>query len=72
MALGDPTEQEALLAAIKIGQEEERIKIMDIIKDRLTIHEGFINGALDHGVEPSPSIYSAMVELRSLLRELEK
>lgn len=49
----------------------EREKIMGIINRRIDTANGFIQGSIDHGVEPSSGILSGLVELRSLLRELE-
>ena len=52
--------------------QAERARIIGVIEYRLQIHRGFIMGALDAGVKPSPSIFHAMVELRDLLRELRQ
>ena len=52
-------------------RENERDRIVGIIKARLDTHRGFVEGALGAGVEPAPSIYTAMSELSALLRELE-
>lgn len=56
----------------KKAAEAERNRIIGIIKDRLDVHKGFVNGALDAGVEPSASIYTAMAELNAILREIER
>jgi hypothetical protein len=60
----------ALKRIEELDLENERIT--RIIKDRLKLHQDFIGGALGAGVEPSPSIYAATAELRTLLREIEK
>lgn len=50
----------------------EADRIIRVIKERLKTHQGFVNGALDAGVDPSPSIYTAMSELSALLREIHR
>lgn len=52
------------------GAIAERAKIFGVINQRIAIHKGFINGCVDHEIEAATSILSALVELRSLLREL--
>jgi hypothetical protein len=52
--------------------EAENDRIIRIIKDRRNTHHGFVNGALDAGVDISPSIYTAISELNALLREIEQ
>lgn len=54
------------------GEREEHKRITHIIKERLKTHQGFVNGALDAGVDPSPSIYTAMSELNAILKEIER
>lgn len=55
-----------------MGARDERERIIGVIKERIETHKGFVNGALDAGVEPSASIYAAISELNGLLRELRK
>ena len=52
------------------GVEAERARIFGVINQRIAIHRGFLNGCVDHKIEAATSILSALVELRSLLREL--
>ena len=56
---------------VKTAAEAERNRIVGIIKERLDVHRGFVNGALDAGVEVSGSVYTAMTELNAILREIE-
>jgi hypothetical protein len=51
---------------------EERARIIDIINKRIDTHSGFVNLCMDREIEPSAGIFSALTELRSLLREIEK
>jgi hypothetical protein len=50
----------------------EREAIVGVIQCRLDTHSGFAECAHAAGVEPSESIYAAMVELRALLREIQQ
>lgn len=52
------------------GENEERKRIIAIIEGRRDTHYGFVNGALDAGVEPSENIYTAIAELNAILREI--
>jgi hypothetical protein len=47
-------------------------RIIGIINKRMDIHIGFINNCMDHGIEPAASVSGALMELRSLLREIER
>ena len=51
--------------------EEERSRIVGIIQGRIDIHRSFINFCMDNDVQVTPSIFSAIVELRALLRKIE-
>lgn len=51
---------------------EERNRIIATIKGRRDFHVSFVNHSLDAGVEPSPSLYTAIAELNAILREIEK
>lgn len=51
---------------------EERARIIGIINGRIDIANGFINGCMDHEVEPAAGIFGGLVELRSLLREVDR
>jgi hypothetical protein len=51
--------------------EEERARIVGIIKKRIDIASSFIDDCMDHDVWPASGILGGMMELRSLLRELE-
>lgn len=51
--------------------EEERARIAGIIQSRIDIHRSFINFCMDNDVQVTPSIFSAIVELRALLRKIE-
>jgi hypothetical protein len=50
---------------------EERARIVGIIQERIDIHSRFINFCMDNDVQVTPSIFSAIVELRALLRKIE-
>ena len=51
--------------------EEERARIVGIIQERIDIHSRFIDSCMDNDVQVTPSIFSAIVELRALLRQIE-
>jgi hypothetical protein len=51
--------------------EEERARIVGIIQGRIDIHRSFINFCMDNEVQVTPSIFSAIVELRALLRKIQ-
>ena len=49
---------------------DERDKIVGLIDWRIKIDSGFIEGAMDAGVEPSSSVLSSLSTMRSLKRRL--
>ena len=51
--------------------EEERARIVGIIQGRIDVHSRFIEYCMDNDVRVTPSIFSAVTELRSLLRKIE-
>ncbi len=51
--------------------EEERARVVGIIQGRIDIHSRFIEYCMDNDVRVTPSIFSAVTELRSLLRKIE-
>lgn len=57
-----------------VGQAamEERDRIIGIINKRIDIAKGFINGCMEHEVQPAAGLFGGLTELRSLLRELEQ
>ena len=57
--------------ATERGVEMERIRILEIIQGRIDTHRSFINFCMDNDVQVTPSIFSAIVELRALLRKIE-
>lgn len=57
--------------AMERGVENERLRITEIIQGRIDIHRSFINFCMDNDVQVTPSIFSAIVELRALLRKIE-
>lgn len=54
------------------GAEHERLRIMEIIQARIENYSRFIESCMDEDVEITPSVLCAAVELRSLLREIQK
>ncbi len=52
--------------------QTERDRIISIIQRRIDVHYGFIESCMDHEVEVSSGVFSALTELRALLREIEK
>jgi hypothetical protein len=57
--------------ATERGAEQERLRIMEIIQGRIDIHSNFINFCMDNDVRVTPSIFTAVMELRALLRKIE-
>lgn len=57
--------------ATERGAEMEWLRIMEIVQGRIDNHSRFINCCMDDDVQISPGILSALVELRSLLREIK-
>lgn len=58
--------------ATERGAEHERFRIMEMIQKRIDVHTGFMESCVDHEIAASRGILSALVELRSLLREIER
>jgi hypothetical protein len=52
------------------GAEQERLRIMEIIQGRIDTHASFVDFCMNNDVRVTPSIFSALVELRSLLRRI--
>lgn len=67
---GGPEDQ-VLLEAFAHHRTEERAAVVDIVKGRIDIINGFINGLADNKIKVPDELFSALVELRSLLRELQ-
>ena len=57
--------------ATERGVEMERIRILEIIQGRIDTHRSFINFCMDNDVQVTPSIFTAIIELRALLRKIE-
>jgi hypothetical protein len=53
------------------GAENERLRIMEIIQGRIDTHSKFINYCMDNDVQVTPNIFTAVMELRALLRKIE-
>jgi hypothetical protein len=62
---------EAKVMMLEHDLAEERDRIVGIIQGRIDIHSAFIDSCMDNDVHVTPSIFSAIVELRSLLRKIE-
>jgi hypothetical protein len=56
--------------ATERGAEMERLRIMEIIQERIDVHSKFINFCMDNDVRVTPSIFTAVMELRALLRKI--
>ena len=54
------------------GAEHERFRIMEMIQKRIDVHSGFVKFYTDKGRDIPPSIFSSLMELRALLREIER
>lgn len=65
-------EEPVLLEAFARHRMEERDRIIDIINKRIDIAKGFINGCMEHEVQPAAGLFGGLTELRSLLRELNQ
>jgi hypothetical protein len=50
---------------------EECDRIVGIIQGRIDIHSRFVEFCMENDVRVTPSIFSAIVELRALLRQIE-
>lgn len=51
---------------------EERKRILNLINGRMSIHNEFINDCVKHDVRVSDSFFTALAELRSIVREIER
>jgi hypothetical protein len=49
----------------------DRSSVMALIQSRIDLHEEFIRMCEANNIDPSMSLFSAIAELRSLLREIE-
>lgn len=58
--------------AIERGAEQEHLRIMEIIQGRIDIHSRFVEFCMENDVRVTPSIFSALTELRSLLRKIKE
>jgi hypothetical protein len=56
--------------ATERGAEMERLRIMEIIQGRIDIHSKFVNFCMDNDVRVTPSIFTALIELRAVLRKI--
>jgi hypothetical protein len=52
------------------GAEQEYLRIIEIIQGRIDTHSRFVDFCMENDVRVTPSIFSALVELRSLLRRI--
>lgn len=57
--------------ATERGAEMELLRVMEIIQGRIDVHSRFINFCMDNDVRATPSSFTAIVELRALLRKIE-
>ena len=62
--------QKAATRIEKLGSEVERIKAA--IQRRIDTHSDFVELCHAHNIEPTTGLFSAIAELRSLQREMEK
>ena len=53
------------------GAEQEYLRIMEIIQGRIDIHSRFVEFCMENDVRVTPSIFSSLMELRSLLRKIK-
>ena len=58
--------------ATERGVENERLRIMEIVQGRIDTHKRFIEFCMENDVRVTSSIYTAIIELRSLLRKIEE
>lgn len=63
---------EFLARATERGAEMEWLRIMEIVQGRIDTHKRFIEFCMDNDVKVTPSIFTAIMELRSLLRKIEE
>jgi len=58
--------------ATERGAEMEYLRIMEIIQGRIDVHSRFIEYCMENDVRVTPSIFSAVMELRSLVRKIKE
>ena len=58
--------------ATERGAEMELLRVIEIIQGRIDVHSRFINFCMDNDVRVTPSIFTAIMELRSLLRKIQE
>jgi len=63
---------EFLARATERGAEMEWLRIMEIIQGRIDTHTRFIEFCMENDVRVTPSIFTSIVELRSLLRKIKE
>jgi hypothetical protein len=63
---------EFLARATERGAEMEWLRIMEIIQGRIDTHKRFIEFCMENDVRVTSSIFTAIVELRSLLRKIKE
>ena len=63
---------EFLARATERGAEMEYLRIMEIIQGRIDVHRRFIEFCMENDVRVTSSIFTAIVELRSLVRKIEE
>lgn len=56
----------------KEARLEERSRIKALIEGKINLHKAFVEQCMKNNVEPNNGIYSAMVELNHLLREISR
>ena len=57
--------------ATERGAEMEYLRIVEIVQGRIDVHSKFINFCMDNDVQVTPSIFTAITELRAVLRRIE-
>jgi hypothetical protein len=57
---------------VRHGAEQERKRILGLINGRMSLHNEFINHCVAHDVRVSDSFFTALAELRSIIREIER
>jgi len=57
--------------AIERGAEQERLRIIELVQGRIDTHSRFVEFCMENDVRVTPSIFSSLMELRSLLRRIE-
>ena len=60
------------MRATERGAEMEWLRIMEIIQGRIDTHTRFIEFCMENDVRVTPSIFTSIVELRSLLRKIKE